>query len=183
MAATVNTLSIDDVRVRWLSPSEGVEVFERIMADSRFAQVLVSTSDFLTRGEQDNSYEMLRLRRVENLSQPLQAKHSRPDLENAYVAPKNEIEQVITQVWQEVLGIKEIGILDSFFELGGDSLLATQVISQINKVLNIDLSVSSMFELPTVVGVSEQVKDMRLTNQTHSSSFTGLLGDREEIEL
>ncbi|MEO0537755.1 MAG: SDR family NAD(P)-dependent oxidoreductase [Cyanobacteria bacterium P01_A01_bin.123] len=131
-AATANTLPVD-IRADWLSPSEGIDVFERIMAGSRFAQVLVSTSNFLTRGEPNSPYEMLSLKHVENASQSMQATHARPELENAYVAPKNEIEQVLAQVWQEVLGIKQIGIHDNFFDLGGDSLLATQVVSKLEK--------------------------------------------------
>ncbi|MEO1353822.1 MAG: phosphopantetheine-binding protein, partial [Cyanobacteria bacterium J06635_15] len=131
-AATANPLPLD-IRAGWLSPSEGVGVFERIMASGRFAQVLVSTSDFLTRGEQDNPYEMLSLKRVEKVSQSMQATHARPELETAYVAPKNEIEQVIAQIWQDVLGITQIGIHDNFFDLGGDSLLATQVVSKLEK--------------------------------------------------
>ncbi|MBE7384659.1 MAG: SDR family NAD(P)-dependent oxidoreductase [Leptolyngbya sp. SIO1E4] len=122
-----------DIRAGWLSPSEGVDVFERIMAGSHFAQVLVSTSDFLTRGEPNSPYEMLSLKRVENVLQPIQATHARPELENDYVAPNNEIEQVIAQIWQEVLGINQIGIHDNFFDLGGDSLLATQVVSKLEK--------------------------------------------------
>ncbi|MBE7384658.1 MAG: SDR family NAD(P)-dependent oxidoreductase [Leptolyngbya sp. SIO1E4] len=170
-----------EVRAGWLSPSEGVDVFERIMAGSRFAQVLVSTSDFLTRGEQDSPHEMLSsLKLAENILQPMQATHSRPDLENAYVAPDNEIEQVIAQVWQEVLGIKQIGIHDNFFELGGDSLLATQVISQVNRALHTDLSASNMFEAPTVACIFEQVKNIGLITQGSQTSKAAALDELEE---
>ncbi|MEO1349488.1 MAG: zinc-binding dehydrogenase, partial [Cyanobacteria bacterium J06635_15] len=173
-----------NIHENWLLPVEGVEVFERIMAGGRFAQILVSTSDFLARSKQSNTYEMLSsLKNAEHTSQSRQVRYSRPELENTYVAPSNEIEQVIAQIWQDVLGIKQISIHDSFFDLGGDSLLATQVISQVNSALHTDLSVSSMFEIPTMAGTYEQIKQMSLTNQVPRDSISGLSGNREEIEL
>ena len=179
----VNNRVPGDFRQDWLSPSEGIEVFERILSGSSFSQVLVSTSEFLTRSEQNTYGKLPSLKSIESFSSPLQPVHSRPELSNSYVAPDGEIEQLVAKIWQEVLGIKQIGIHDNFFELGGDSLLATQVVSQINKVLCVDLSVSSMFEKPTVAGTYEQIRNMGLTTQILRDSTSDLLGNREEIEL
>jgi hypothetical protein len=51
---------------------------------------------------------------------------TRPELEAAYVAPRNSIEETLTRIWQELLGLERIGIQDNFFELGGDSILYSQ---------------------------------------------------------
>jgi len=58
-----------------------------------------------------------------------------------YIAPRNETEQQIADIWQELLHLDQIGVNDNFFELGGHSLLATRVISKLNKTFQTNLSV------------------------------------------
>ncbi|MBU7586542.1 MAG: acyltransferase domain-containing protein [Nostoc sp. TH1S01] len=76
--------------------------------------------------------------------------HSRPKLKNAYAPPTNELEQKLVEVYQEFLGIEQIGIHDSFFALGGDSLTGTVLISQLRTIFQIDLPVRLLFEAPTI---------------------------------
>lgn len=73
-----------------------------------------------------------------------------PDIDVAYVMPRNQVEQTIAKIWQDILGVKQVGIHDNFFELGGHSLLATQVISQMRKVFQVELPLRHLFEAPTV---------------------------------
>ncbi len=75
---------------------------------------------------------------------------SRPALRNPYVAPSNTIEHKIAAIWQDCLGIENIGIHDPFFELGGNSLLGLHVIAQLEKELGLQLSVAVLFEYPTI---------------------------------
>ncbi|KAB8321067.1 non-ribosomal peptide synthetase [Tolypothrix campylonemoides VB511288] len=79
--------------------------------------------------------------------------HTRVETE-AYVAPRNEIERVLSAVWQEVLNLEKVGVNDNFFELGGHSLLVIQVHSKLNnnKLLGInrDISVVDLFKYPTI---------------------------------
>lgn len=56
-----------------------------------------------------------------------------PQVETEYVAPRDKLEQLIAQIWQEVLGVDRIGINDNFFELGGDSIISLQVVSRLKK--------------------------------------------------
>jgi len=70
--------------------------------------------------------------------------------EEAYVAPRTELEEVIAAIWAETLGIKRVGVHDNFFEVGGHSLLAMQVISRIREEFQIELPVRSFFEGMTV---------------------------------
>ncbi len=71
-----------------------------------------------------------------------------------HVAPSNATEEALVKIWQEVLGIDKVGIHDNFFELGGHSLLATRVVSQIDKTLSTTLALKTLFELPTIAGLS-----------------------------
>jgi acyl carrier protein len=80
--------------------------------------------------------------------------HRRPDLPMPYVAPRNGTEQVIAEIWQELLGVAPIGVDDNFLDLGGHSLLAIQLISRIRDALHQEISVQRFFEVPTVAAVA-----------------------------
>ncbi|MBD2043729.1 SDR family NAD(P)-dependent oxidoreductase [Microcoleus sp. FACHB-672] len=66
------------------------------------------------------------------------------------VAPRDEIERQLAGIWQEVLGVSELGIHDNFFELGGSSLLAIQLFARIEEQFNQKLPLATLFESPTV---------------------------------
>jgi amino acid adenylation domain-containing protein len=70
------------------------------------------------------------------------------------VAPTTELEHQLANIWQEVLGVPQVGIHDNFFEIGGHSLLGTQVISRIRDACSVELTLSSLFETPTVAGLA-----------------------------
>jgi phthiocerol/phenolphthiocerol synthesis type-I polyketide synthase E len=72
----------------------------------------------------------------------------------SYVAPGNEIEEILADLWQTLLGIERVGVEDNFFRLNGNSLIALQALSRIQAVFGVKLSVRSFFETPTVAGLS-----------------------------
>jgi amino acid adenylation domain-containing protein len=72
------------------------------------------------------------------------------NLEGTYVAPRTVLEEVIAAIWVEILGLKRVGVHDNFFEVGGHSLLAMQVISRIREEFQIELPVRSFFDGMTV---------------------------------
>jgi amino acid adenylation domain-containing protein len=74
----------------------------------------------------------------------------RPQIESAYAAPRTEIEQTITDIWQGVLHLERIGMNDNFFDLGGHSLRMAQVHSRLLEKLQRDLSMLEMFKYPTI---------------------------------
>ncbi|MCC6606157.1 MAG: amino acid adenylation domain-containing protein [Anaerolineae bacterium] len=71
-----------------------------------------------------------------------------------YVAPRTDLEEVLASIFAETLNIDEIGIFDDFFERGGHSLIATQVISRIHRIFKIQLPLRALFESPTVAGLT-----------------------------
>jgi acyl carrier protein len=72
-----------------------------------------------------------------------------------YVAPRNEMEQKLVTIWEEVLQRDRIGIKENFFELGGNSLNAIRVISQIQKQFDTKLELIKLFELPTIEEIAD----------------------------
>jgi amino acid adenylation domain-containing protein len=81
----------------------------------------------------------------------------RPALETGYLAPRNALEQVITDIWLGVLQLDQVGIEDDFFDLGGQSLLATQVASALRESLGLEIPLRAMFEAPNIAAQAELV--------------------------
>ena len=81
----------------------------------------------------------------------------------AYVAPRNETEVLLCQLWQNVLQLERIGIEDNFFELGGHSLLATRLMSLIRQNLGIELPLRALFEQPSVAALAESLPTFKQT--------------------
>ncbi|MBN8226730.1 acyltransferase domain-containing protein [Corallococcus macrosporus] len=77
-------------------------------------------------------------------------KHPRPPLANVFVAPRDETEEKVAALWQDLLGVESVGITDNFFELGGHSLLGVQLLSRIRETFQVELSMRALFESPTV---------------------------------
>ncbi|MCW9680554.1 thioesterase domain-containing protein [Dolichospermum planctonicum UHCC 0167] len=71
-------------------------------------------------------------------------------LDQEFVAPRDEIEQQLANIWQKVLGHKSIGIHDNFFELGGSSFLAAGLFAQIETVFQNNMPISAIFQAPTI---------------------------------
>jgi amino acid adenylation domain-containing protein len=89
----------------------------------------------------------------------------RPDLQEAFVAPRSQSEELVVGIWSNVLGLERIGVYDSFFELGGHSLLAVQIISRIREVFEVELPVRALFEAPTVAGLTERIEAARRNDE------------------
>ena len=90
-----------------------------------------------------------------------QPDHLRSNLNEDFLAPRTQIEEVLAGIWAEVLGLEQVGVRDNFFELGGHSLLVTRVISRVRKVFNVEMSPSVLFEAPTVAALSERITGRR----------------------
>jgi len=89
----------------------------------------------------------------------------RPELEKAFVAPRNPAEKALAGIWAQVLGLEQVGIYDNFFELGGHSLLATQVISRLCNAFQVELPLCRLFEAPTVAELAQLIEQIRWTTR------------------
>jgi amino acid adenylation domain-containing protein len=82
----------------------------------------------------------------------------RPKVDQALVEPRTEVEELVAQVWREVLKLDKIGVCDNFFDLGGHSLLATRVVARLRASFSIDLPLRNLFELPTIAGLAGHIE-------------------------
>jgi amino acid adenylation domain-containing protein len=97
------------------------------------------------------------------LPEPAEA---RPDLAEAYVAPRNPVEAVMAKIWGEILGLEQVGVHDHFFQLGGHSLLGTRLISRLRETFHVELPIRKLFEAPTVALLSEAMLESSSDRQS-----------------
>ncbi|MTJ53555.1 SDR family NAD(P)-dependent oxidoreductase [Anabaena sp. UHCC 0253] len=142
-----------------ITTTEGQEAFDTIFKLNHIPQILVSTTDLNLR-----IYKWLELQNIKSQSTQENnslGKYSRPNLLNAYIQPQTEIEQIITNIWQQILGINQIGIHDNFFELGGHSLLATQLIAHLRQKLQIEIPLQQIFASSTIAEQAAEIESIK----------------------
>lgn len=141
-----------------ITAKESLHVFKHIFSIKVGTQIIISTGNLLTRFNQWLNLESLSNQDLTKKANP-QLLHSRPHLQNVYEAPRNELEEIIANIWQELLGIDKIGIYDNFFEVGGHSLLATQLMSRLRDVFQVNLSLSNLFTATCVQKIAELIEE------------------------
>jgi acyl transferase domain-containing protein len=92
---------------------------------------------------------------------PAQVLHPRPRLATPFVVPNGETEKRVAAIWRRVLGVDQVGLYDSFLDLGGDSLLATQMLTLLREEMQADVPLEEMFADPTVAGVAAVVTQVQ----------------------
>jgi acyl transferase domain-containing protein/thioesterase domain-containing protein len=156
--------------VSWLSlnwqgatPEKTVDALKRILSMPPASQLVVSIQDLEARINQRIKLKFMR--EAEQSAEEKEAspaeREARPNMRNAYVAPSNETERKIIEIWRDLLGIDWLGIHDSFLEVGGDSLLAVQFVSRLHQTFDVKLPIRSLFETPTAAGLAVCVERLR----------------------
>jgi hypothetical protein len=117
------------------------------------------------------------LEEIEKL-QSHRTKHPRPNVQTPYVEPRNELERTLVNLWQDILGLEQVGIYDNFFSIGGDSLLATQLISRVSKTFKVDLPLRAVFESPTAIELSVSITQ-REAEQVDNDELEQIMAELE----
>jgi acyl transferase domain-containing protein/acyl carrier protein len=154
-------------RIYGLTFEEGIEALERSLASGE-AQIIVSTHSLRSVIEQQHSISQI-LDALDHAAAPVAGRHARPSLPTAYVAPGNELEERLSELWRALLGIDQIGIHDNFFQLGGHSLLGLQVMSRLHEAFHVELPLRALFEAPTVSELAALVTAAREEGATAPS--------------
>lgn len=174
------------------SPEEGMLAFTKALSLLHVPNFIVATSNPNARLNSSKGGQSQTIQ-----DQTEETAYERPDLGNEFIAPSSKTEIELAQLWQACLKIKEIGVLDNFFDLGGHSLLAAQLIRQIKQEFAIHLDLALFFSAPTIselaslidqqsgqknnLNIEEEIK--QIENMTDEEVEALLAGDHTPEEL
>lgn len=125
-----------------ISTRDGMEALDRMLAHTRMPQVVVSTLG--------PDAEMEAAAPPQPSRSPDLPRHDRPTLSTAYAAPQSETERLLAEIWQDVLALREVGIYDNFFDLGGTSLLMSETLQRIHREVSDRIAITQLFQFPTI---------------------------------
>ncbi|RKH43262.1 polyketide synthase [Corallococcus sicarius] len=117
---------------------------------------------------------------------------TRPELQQAFVAPRSPLEQTLADAWAQLLRIDRVGIHDSFFELGGNSLLALQCVARLRQAQGLELPIVQLFQSPTVAQLAAvlsgdasrpSLKDQVQARQAKRQQTAGGTGGSEPVAI
>jgi acyl carrier protein len=144
--------TVDSAGIR---PVDGAEAFLRALTPRLGGQVVISTrpvADLFARRVTAEALE-----ETEEAAEPVEVVAAQDD----YLAPRTELETEIARQWAEVLGVERVGVHDDFFALGGNSLVAIQLIAQVRKTTGARLAMKTLFESSTVAALAERIEELR----------------------
>jgi acyl carrier protein len=135
-----------------IRPDEGGDALVRVLAGEALPQVAVSSLDI---------HQLFRqAAKVADAGATGSAKFDRPELDSAYLAPRDEIERTLAGFWEELLGVDQIGVQDSFFDLGGHSLIAVRLFAMVKKAYQVEFAISVLFVAPTIERCAALIRDL-----------------------
>jgi len=179
-----------------MSPAQGVEVLRRVLSRSRWPRVVVSPRDLgamlLANAEPELEAPVTAAPRAAGADP--ENRHPRPHLTTPYTEPTHEVERQLCAIWGEVLGVDKVGIHDNFFDLGGDSVLGINVLSQAAE-LGLEMRPEQLFEHQTVaelarslgegedeeLAVEAEVADDADEGEIEAEELEKILGKLQEI--
>ena len=134
-----------------IEPGEGTEALARVLDGTSEHRVVVTSLDL------DDLTEQVARQFGERAEAGV--KFERPELESEYQAPSDAIERTLAGIWEELLGVDRVGVRDSFFDLGGHSLIAVRLFARIEKAYEVDFPISVLFEAPTIESCAALLRD------------------------
>jgi len=144
-------LALEHNRTQGILATEGIAALETVLSGAMPSELVVSSMDpaaliaqagFISKAAAGSSSD---------------AKFARPELDSDFEAPRNELEKGIAEIWSNLLGVETIGIHDSFFDLGGHSLIAVRLFNTLSDRYGADLPMSVLMQSPTVAALAELI--------------------------
>ncbi|WP_410812631.1 SDR family NAD(P)-dependent oxidoreductase [Micromonospora sp. 067-2] len=147
-----------------IRPVDGAEAFRRSLGAGLGAQVVIATRTV------DDIRRRAGRVTTDTLSGDETAAPRSSGVGDGSSAPGTELEMTIARVWQDGLGVAEVGVDDDFFALGGNSLVAVQLIAAMRRATGVKLPMRSLFETPTVAGLAARIEELRATSTDEPAS-------------
>lgn len=139
---------------RGMTGEEGQDVFHRLLCQATLPQVLISPGQFPFPIEDAGAQLSATVLKAAPHAMSSKRRHPRPSSLGEYVAPVTSVEERLSAIWEEVFGIEGIGTQDDFHALGGESLLALQIINRVREAFRVEVSVREFFEHSSIAGVA-----------------------------
>lgn len=130
-----------------ITTAEGVVAFDRVLAQTEMSQVIASSVDV---NVWLRKLAVAANRLTGGVTTEDGPSFNRPVLASDYVKPESATEIELASLWSKLLGIAEVGVLDDFFELGGNSLVAVRFFARVKKEFGISLPLSTLFQAPSI---------------------------------
>jgi acyl transferase domain-containing protein/acyl carrier protein len=130
-----------------MQPLQGVEAFDVLLSMPLETQVIISTGDL---NQRLKSWTGQMSAPAEKRPQASSYVYARPDLDTPYADPEGDLEQRLADIWKGALGLGSVGRDDDFFELGGNSLVAIQILGRLRQAFNIDFPIDRALDATTV---------------------------------
>jgi NAD(P)-dependent dehydrogenase (short-subunit alcohol dehydrogenase family)/acyl carrier protein len=169
-----------DQAVTTIGPVDGMILFEQVLSLGDRPRVMVATGDLRGRfnrwvGRAPASNRMAGADASPRSADAGLERHDRPDIGTAFVAPRDIIEQRVAAIWQELLGLEQVGVHDSFFDLGGHSLLGLRLTARLRDTFQAECSLQQLFEAPTVAELAVLVRE-QAPNEAVDPAVAEMLG-------
>lgn len=138
---------------RGIAPEEGMEALLRILAEPGLAQVAATSIELTDLFRQADA--------LGAAPAGIVADRTEPALDGESLASSDGIERTLAGFWRELLGVKRVGPRESFFDLGGHSLIAVRLFARIRQTYQVDFPISLLFEAPTIASCAEAIRRAR----------------------
>ncbi len=134
-----------------ITPSEGLQALARLLSGNMPAEMIVSSMKVDELVAQAESLSRASLTTTD-------ARFSRPELDSDFAPPRDAVEKGLAELWGKLLGVEGVGIQDSFFDLGGHSLIAVRLFNEIADKFEVDLPISVLMQSPTIETLATVVR-------------------------
>lgn len=108
-----------------------------------------------------------------------QKRRERPELEAPFVAPRHPLEAEMAETWAGLLGVERVGVHDDFFKLGGNSILAVQLLARVRESFGVEVPLASIFDRPTIANLVVQIVRGQ-TDQLDDGELEEVLAELEQ---
>ncbi len=121
-------------------------------------ELVISSQDYHTRLRHIGAYKQLRDMGALDALGSLSPAYARPALESDFVPPRDSLEEQLAVLWRNLTGIADIGVEDDFFELGGDSMSASRLVTVIARRFSVHLPVSALYQHTTIASLASLLR-------------------------
>ena len=134
-----------------IAPADGIEALARLLAGDMPAELVVSSMSVEALIAQTQSLSRASMTASDT-------RFSRPELDSDFAPPRDACEKVLAELWGKLLGVEGVGIQDSFFDLGGHSLIAVRLFNEIADRFEVELPMSVLMQSPTIQALATLVR-------------------------